>query len=80
MDGLESLHDAVIIIASNRADLIDPAILRRAALTGKSKSSPDPRGAEEIYRIYLTPHLPYDPALLAEKGGVEPVIRHLAGA
>ena len=29
MDGIESLHDVVIILASNRHDLIDPAILRR---------------------------------------------------
>jgi proteasome-associated ATPase len=79
MDGLESLHDAVIIIASNRADLIDPAILRPGRIDRKIKvNRPTREGAEEIYRIYLTPHLPYDPALLAEKGGVEPVIRHLA--
>ncbi len=80
MDGLESLHDAVIIIASNRADLIDPAILRPGRIDRKIKvNRPTRVGAEEIYRIYLTPNLPYDPALLAEKGGVEPVIRHLAG-
>ena len=80
MDGLESLHDAVIIIASNRADLIDPAILRPGRIDRKIKvNRPTREGAEEIYRIYLTPNLPYDPALLAEKGGVEPVIRHLAG-
>jgi len=80
MDGLESLHDAVIIIASNRADLIDPAILRPGRIDRKIKvNRPTREGAEEIYRIYLTPDLPYDPALLAEKGGVEPVIRHLAG-
>jgi proteasome-associated ATPase len=79
MDGLESLHDAVIIIASNRADLIDPAILRPGRIDRKIKvNRPTREGAEEIYRIYLTPNLPYDPALLAEKGGVEPVIRHLA--
>jgi proteasome-associated ATPase len=80
MDGLESLHDAVIIIASNRADLIDPAILRPGRIDRKIKvNRPTREGAEEIYRIYLTPNLPYAPALLAEKGGVEPVIRHLAG-
>jgi proteasome-associated ATPase len=80
MDGLESLHDAVIIIASNRADLIDPAILRPGRIDRKIKvNRPTREGAEEIYRIYLTPDLPYDPALLAEKGGVDHVIRHLAG-
>ena len=80
MDGLESLHDAVIIIASNRADLIDPAILRPGRIDRKIKvNRPTREGAEEIYRIYLTPDLPYDPALLAEKGGVDDVIRYLAG-
>ena len=80
MDGLESLHDAVIIIASNRADLIDPAILRPGRIDRKIKvNRPTREGAEEIFRIYLTPDLPYDPALLAEKGGVDDVIRHLAG-
>ncbi len=79
MDGLESLHDAVIIIASNRADLIDPAILRPGRIDRKIKvNRPTREGAEEIYRIYLTPHLPYDPALLVEKGSVEQVIHHLS--
>jgi proteasome-associated ATPase len=78
MDGLESLHDAVIIIASNRADLIDPAILRPGRIDRKIKvNRPTREGAQDIYRIYLTPNLPYDPALLAAKGGVDPTIRHL---
>lgn len=69
MDGLESLHDAVIIIASNRADLIDPAILRPGRIDRKIKvHRPTREGAREIYRIYLTPDLPYDAALVAEKG------------
>jgi proteasome-associated ATPase len=80
MDGLESLHDAVIIIASNRADLIDPAILRPGRIDRKIKvHRPTKDGAKEIYGIYLTPELPYDPALLAEKGGVSGVVEHLVG-
>jgi proteasome-associated ATPase len=80
MDGLESLHDAVIIIASNRADLIDPAILRPGRIDRKIKvHRPTKEGAREIYGIYLTPDLPYDPALLAEKGGVNGAIEHLVG-
>jgi proteasome-associated ATPase len=78
MDGLESLHDAVIIIASNRADLIDPAILRPGRIDRKIKvNRPTREGAREIYRIYLTPNLPYDPALVAAKGGVDATIAHL---
>ncbi len=80
MDGLESLHDAVIIIASNRADLIDPAILRPGRIDRKIKvSRPTKEGAREIYSLYLTPDLPYDPALLAEKGGPQAVVEHLVG-
>ena len=78
MDGLESLHDAVIIIASNRADLIDPAILRPGRIDRKIKvARPSKDGAREIYGLYLTPDLPYDPALLAEKGGAQAVVEHL---
>lgn len=79
MDGLESLHEAVIIIASNRADLIDPAILRPGRIDRKIKvHRPKREGAHEIYRIYLTPDLPYDAALVAEKGSAEAAAAHLA--
>jgi proteasome-associated ATPase len=78
MDGLESLNDAVIIIASNRADLIDPAILRPGRIDRKIKvHRPTKEGAREIYGIYLTPDLPYDPALLAEHGGISGAVEHL---
>ncbi len=78
MDGLESLHDAVIIIASNRADLIDPAILRPGRIDRKIKvHRPTREGSREIYGIYLTPELPYDAALVAEKGSVAAVRDYL---
>ena len=61
MDGIDSLHDVVIILASNRADLIDPAILRPGRIDRKIKvHRPNRAGAREIYRIYLTDDLPYD--------------------
>ena len=64
MDGIDSLHDVVIILASNRADLIDPAILRPGRIDRKIKvNRPNKEGAREIYRIYLTNDLPYDGAL-----------------
>ncbi len=65
MDGIDSLNEVVIILASNRADLIDPAILRPGRIDRKIKvNRPNKEGAREIYRIYLTDDLPYDPALL----------------
>ena len=67
MDGIESLNDVVIILASNRADLIDPAILRPGRIDRKIKvNRPNREGARDIYRIYLTPDLPYDGALVKE--------------
>lgn len=67
MDGIDSLNDVVIILASNRADLIDPAILRPGRIDRKIKvDRPNKAGAREIYRIYLTNELPYDGALAKE--------------
>ncbi len=71
MDGIESLAEVVIILASNRADLIDPAILRPGRIDRKIKvARPTKEGAREIYRIYLAENLPYDPALVKETGSV----------
>jgi proteasome-associated ATPase len=79
MDGIESLSEVVIILASNRADLIDPAILRPGRIDRKIKvHRPDRDGAREIFRIYLTPNLPYDPALVREAGSVPAAIDKLA--
>jgi proteasome-associated ATPase len=65
MDGIDSLNEVVIILASNRADLIDPAILRPGRIDRKIKvNRPNKEGAREIYRIYLMNDLPYDPAIL----------------
>src|SRR6058998_1862563 len=67
MDGIDSLNDVVIILASNRADLIDPAILRPGRIDRKIKvNRPNREGSREIYRIYLTDDLPYDGALSKE--------------
>jgi len=78
MDGIDSLNEVVIILASNRADLIDPAILRPGRIDRKIKvNRPDREGARDIYRIYLTQDLPYDPALLKEAGGVPKAIDRL---
>ncbi len=78
MDGIDSLNDVVIILASNRADLIDPAILRPGRIDRKIKvSRPDKDGAREIYRIYLTDDLPYDGVLAKEADGLGASIERL---
>jgi proteasome-associated ATPase len=59
MDGLEPLQNVVVILASNRADLIDPAILRPGRIDRKIKvRRPDAAGARAIYEIYLRASLP----------------------
>jgi len=59
MDGIESLQDVVIILATNRPDLIDPAILRPGRIDRKIKvTRPDAEAAKDIFRIYFTPELP----------------------
>ena len=62
LDGVEALKNVVVIGASNREDLIDPAILRPGRLDVKVKiNRPDPIAAREIYRIYLSDKTPLDP-------------------
>src|SRR5438132_5667370 len=78
MDGIDSLNDVVIILASNRADLIDPAILRPGRIDRKIKvDRPDKDGTREIYRIYLTDNLPYDGVLAKEADGIGASIERL---
>lgn len=73
MDGIESLRDVVIILASNRPDLIDPAVLRPGRIDRKIKvSRPNKAAAAEILKVYLTADLPLDPTLVKDRGG-EPV-------
>lgn len=59
MDGLDPLQNVVVILASNRADLIDPAILRPGRIDRKIRvRRPTEEGAKKIYEIYLTETLP----------------------
>jgi len=70
LDGVEALKNVIVIGASNREDLIDPAILRPGRLDVKIKiERPDAAAAREIFRIYLPTTLPYAAAALAEAGG-----------
>jgi proteasome-associated ATPase len=78
MDGISSLNEVVIILASNRADLIDPAILRPGRIDRKIKvNRPRRDGSHEIYKIYLAPNLPYDPQTVKGAGGVPEAIEQL---
>jgi proteasome-associated ATPase len=78
MDGIESLNEVVIILASNRADLIDPAILRPGRIDRRIKvNRPDREAAREVYRIYLSEDLPYDPELVKKMGGVPATVAYL---
>ena len=70
MDGIESLADMVLILATNRPDLIDPAILRPGRIDRKIKvKRPNQEASREIFQIYLTPDLPIDPELLERSNG-----------
>ena len=72
MDGIESLQDVVIILASNRSDLIDPAILRPGRIDRKIKvARPDHDSAKDIFGLYLSEDLPLDPAAVSEHGSAE---------
>src|SRR6201993_2654786 len=78
MDGIDSLNDVVIILASNRADLIDQAILRPGRIDRKIKvNRPNREGTREIYRIYLTNELPYDGVLAKESANLGAAIDQL---
>src|SRR6267143_1868482 len=78
MDGIDSLNDVVIILASHRADLIDPAILRPGRIDRKIKvNRPNREGARDVYRIYLTDDLPYDGVLAKEADGLGASIERL---
>ena len=69
IDGVERLDNVIVIGASNREDMIDPAILRPGRLDVKIKiERPDAEGAKEIFAKYLTPNLPIHADDLAEHG------------
>ncbi len=71
IDGVESLKDVVVIGASNREDMIDPAILRPGRLDVKIKvDRPGELAAAEIFRIYLHDRLPVHADEVARHGDV----------
>jgi proteasome-associated ATPase len=80
IDGVEALKNVIVIGASNREDLIDPAILRPGRLDVKIKiERPDRDAAAQIFSRYLTADLPLDTGEVASLGGGDPdkAIRHM---
>ncbi|HNI70568.1 MAG TPA: proteasome ATPase [Marmoricola sp.] len=70
IDGVEGLENVIVIGASNREDMIDPAILRPGRLDVKIKiERPDAEAARDIFSKYLTLSLPLHADDLAEFGG-----------
>ncbi|WP_369388235.1 proteasome ATPase [Streptomyces sp. CG1] len=70
IDGVEGLQNVVVIGASNREDMIDPAILRPGRLDVKIKiERPDAEAAKDIFGKYLTERLPLHADDLGEHGG-----------
>ena len=78
IDGVESLKNVIVIGASNREDLIDPAILRPGRLDVKIKiERPDEESATKIFAQYLTPDLPIadDETTQPRRAGARPSSR-----
>ena len=70
IDGVETLKNVIVIGASNREDLIDPAILRPGRLDVKIKiERPDVKAAAQIFARYLTADLPLAEDEVRELGG-----------
>jgi proteasome-associated ATPase len=70
IDGVEGLENVIVIGASNREDMIDPAILRPGRLDVKIKiERPDAEAAKDIFSKYILSDLPLHGDDLAEHGG-----------
>jgi len=75
LDGVESLKNVIVIGASNREDLIDPAILRPGRLDVKIKiERPDKDAARRIFAIYLVEDLPYNESEVSQYDSVGALI------
>ncbi len=70
IDGVERLNNVIVIGASNRQDLIDPAVLRAGRLDVKVKvGRPDATAAHDIFSIYITEGLPFTEEEVKRHGG-----------
>jgi proteasome-associated ATPase len=70
IDGVEGLRNVIVIGATNREDLIDPAILRPGRLDVKIRiERPDEKAARQIFARYLTNELPISSSTIEQYGG-----------
>ncbi|MEO1914191.1 MAG: proteasome ATPase [Myxococcales bacterium] len=80
IDGVEALENVIVIGASNRQDLIDPAVLRPGRLDLKVKvQRPDETAAREIFAKYLTDRLPIDPDAVAAASSTKEACSKMIG-
>jgi proteasome-associated ATPase len=78
IDGVEGLSNVIVIGATNREDMIDPAILRPGRLDVKIKiERPDEEAAKDVFRLYLPDTLPYHEDDVNRFGGISALVDHL---
>ena len=76
IDGVESLKNVIVVGASNREDLIDPAILRPGRLDVKIKiERPDQKSAADIFSKYLTTEVPIAQAAIEAHGSADAAVK-----
>lgn len=81
MDGVEQLDNVVVIGASNRPDMIDPAVLRPGRLDVRVRiERPTRRQARDIFSKYLTEDLPLDQELIARTGSAQAAVKAMTEA
>jgi proteasome-associated ATPase len=81
LDGVEGLKNVIVIGASNREDLIDPAILRPGRLDVKIKiERPNQVAAAQIFGIYIGTDMPLDPDELTHHGSREGMVDRMIEA
>lgn len=81
MDGVEALDNVVVIGASNRPDMIDPAVLRPGRLDVRVRiDRPTRRQARDIFAKYLTSDLPLDSQMLDRAGDADSAVKMMTEA
>lgn len=81
IDGVEKLDNVIVVGATNREDMIDPAVLRPGRLDVKIRiDRPDRNGAREIFTLYVTPELPLRETDVAAAGSREAAVGQLIDA
>lgn len=81
MDGLEEMDNVVVIGASNRPDMIDPAVLRPGRLDVRIRiERPDRKAAADIFSKYLTPALPIAESMRVQHGSNDAAVKAMTEA